>query len=319
MCPATRGGGQPGSRFVERPTNLRHQAIAPIPLVCVLSSGTSHPTAREVRPQRQNLANLYRIFISIMTLGARFRLSSSGIPDRLSGCRRMIGMYCSDCGTARALRRHLLLTPASIAFLLISGTSQACAQQIIFDGAVEPGDPAHIDGNTDLYVGTTAFGRLSILDGATVTSGQGIVGENSLGEVVVSGSGSRWHSTSWIRAGAISGGRIELADGGAAESVQAVAGESVRGEVLMRSGASWDVLDQFTVGLFAEGSCGSRVGPDRQQPRLCRRESGWGRQCHRHRGGINLADDGLEPQPGQLWRRYDDHRGWRRRLCLGRC
>lgn len=107
-------------------------------------------------------------------------------------------------GHHRISQRRILSTTTSAIFLLAAGTAQTRAQQVIFDGAVEPGDTASIDGSTDLYVGTTAPGTLSILDGATLTSATAIIGENNTGTVLVSGAGTIWESTARIRAGVAS-------------------------------------------------------------------------------------------------------------------
>lgn len=165
----------------------------------------------------------------------------------------MLGTHRAISGNGTAPQRRILLTTTSALLLIAASASQTWAQQVIFEGGVEPGDTASIDGDTDLYVGTTAPARLSILGGAQVTSGWAIVGESSFGEVVIGGEGSLWTSTGRIRTGVQSLGRIFLADQGTAASTDAVIGESARGEAVLTSGASWTVADQFTVGLFAEG------------------------------------------------------------------
>ncbi|MFG1184761.1 autotransporter domain-containing protein [Xanthobacter aminoxidans] len=115
-------------------------------------------------------------------------------------------------------------------------------------------------GTGDLLVGNAGSGKLTISNGAGVTSGLGEIGvaSGSSGDVTVVGTGSTWTNNSALRVGDSGTGKLAIQNGGKVGNggwayVGAVAGAS--GTVLVDgANSTWDNSQGLTIGLAGTAS-----------------------------------------------------------------
>lgn len=98
--------------------------------------------------------------------------------------------------------------------MLIIGTAHA--QDVEFDDDFYPADPNSIDIHTDIRIGNTSSGSLTIANGGQLDNAVGFIGydTNGVGVVTVSGAGSQWNNASDLVVGQSGQGRLDILDGG---------------------------------------------------------------------------------------------------------
>jgi len=118
------------------------------------------------------------------------------------------------------------------------------------------------------HTATNGHGTLLVQDGGVVASGAGYVADGppgtlSHGDVTVSGSGSRWDSTSQIHVGRAGSGTLTIDLGGTVSNTSSQVGyfAGSTGEVTVSgSGSVWSVSSSLTVGLLGEGTVNADTG-----------------------------------------------------------
>lgn len=157
------------------------------------------------------------------------------------------------CVASARLSRSSLLRCGSIltvsAFIMLPLALKA--QSVEASGDVSPfPDPNPTESlflDSRFYVGKTNSGTLTITNGGVVSSSTIIdIGNGSSGSVTVSGSGSRFDSTSLVYIGIGGGvGTLTISDGGTASSEYAVVGTPGSSVTVTGAGSHWHVNDSI--------------------------------------------------------------------------
>ncbi|ARS29523.1 autotransporter outer membrane beta-barrel domain-containing protein [Sphingomonas sp. KC8] len=107
-----------------------------------------------------------------------------------------------------------------------------------------------------ITVGLFGIGSLRIEDGATVSSGDGVVGSSARGDVVVSGSASAWSNAGQLTVGSFATGTLRIEDGASVTSNQGYIGANADGSaVVTGAGSNWWVTDYtMTIGNLGAGT-----------------------------------------------------------------
>lgn len=157
----------------------------------------------------------------------------------------------SSCCPIVVRAKHIsLLVPVTA--LLSVGASPNALAQVLFSGNTDPGSPAGVDGTTDLGIGVTGAGTLSITGGASLTSAYSYLGQDTGGNGTgtVSGAGSTWTSTGALYVGNLGTGTLNIDNGGVVSSLEGVVGPDGAGQVFITgSGSQWNTTGRLDIGL----------------------------------------------------------------------
>ncbi|WP_287461111.1 autotransporter outer membrane beta-barrel domain-containing protein [Sphingomonas sp.] len=106
-----------------------------------------------------------------------------------------------------------------------------------------------------LSVGSGGTGELTIADGGKIMSDGAVIGEDSAGQALVTGTGSAWQIGGRLNVGLWETGALRIADGALVSSQDAVVGASAHGDVVVTGpGTSWISAAQLTIGSFGSGT-----------------------------------------------------------------
>lgn len=163
----------------------------------------------------------------------------------------------------RPLSSRLLASLAPLP-LVLAGTPQVLAQQVILGGDTDPADPASVNGSTDLTIGVAGSGTLTIQNGGSLASLQGYVGNDagSDGTVVVTGddgggNASSWSIVDYLYIGSEGTGDLSILDGGVVTDAHAYVGYevgSVGSVTVSGQGSWWNNLGDVVIGQFGDGT-----------------------------------------------------------------
>ncbi len=117
----------------------------------------------------------------------------------------------------------------------------------------------NVDGTGYLGAGNKGTGTLTIAEGVTATSTQGIVGNlaGSNGTATVTGAGSKWTNAGSLVVGNFGAGKLEITNGGTVSNTTANLGarSGSSGEALVSgTGSTWATSGQLTVGGGSGGT-----------------------------------------------------------------
>ena len=151
---------------------------------------------------------------------------------------------------------------APLAMMLAS--APVMAQQVVVGGDVDPSDSAGINSNTDLEIGRTGIGTLTIQNGGTLTNRQGSVGSDIGGDgtVVVTGhdgagNASTWTNTDFLYVGHQGTGALSILDGGVVTDTRGYVGhdaDSAGSVTVSGQGSWWNNLGDVVIGQFGDGA-----------------------------------------------------------------
>ncbi|MGV3576320.1 MAG: autotransporter outer membrane beta-barrel domain-containing protein [Devosia sp.] len=132
------------------------------------------------------------------------------------------------------------------------GATQNALAQVVFADDTDPGNPAGVDGTTDLGIGVSSAGTLSITGGATLTSAYSYLGQDvgGNGTGTVSGAGSTWTSTGALYVGNLGTGTLNIDNGGVVSSLEGIVGPDGAGHVFITgAGSQWNTAGRLDIGL----------------------------------------------------------------------
>uniref|UniRef100_A0A9E7ZV51 Autotransporter outer membrane beta-barrel domain-containing protein n=1 Tax=Bosea sp. NBC_00436 TaxID=2969620 RepID=A0A9E7ZV51_9HYPH len=133
---------------------------------------------------------------------------------------------------------------------------------VIVSGVDGSGNASTWTNTSDLIIGQSGTGSLSILNGGVVTNQAGYVGGGggSQGTVTVSGTDGNGNASTWINAGDIyvangAAGTLNILAGGRVSSTGGAVGAGGVGDALVSGqGSSWQSSGRLSVGLFGIGT-----------------------------------------------------------------
>lgn len=157
-----------------------------------------------------------------------------------------------DCRHGSRRMKHGLALVLCLAGLLLD---RNVALGATVDGTVDP--PLII--NADLSVSDVGDGTLKIINGGTVTSGQGRIGTEALstGVATVDGTGSTWTNSNVLYVGQGGDGTLAISNGGAASNGRGAIGETAGGTgaaTVDGADSRWTNSGDLAVGFAGDGT-----------------------------------------------------------------
>ncbi|MDP6543049.1 MAG: hypothetical protein QGH60_03605 [Phycisphaerae bacterium] len=130
---------------------------------------------------------------------------------------------------------------------------------IVSSGDVNPSDPATWTDSTDVYIGQTGVGGVTVDDDSDVVSDSGYLGYESGGDgsVTVNGAGSTWTNSDSLQVGRLGSGLLEIINGGYVVAEQGnigVSSGSTGAVTVSGSGSVWTNTEDLHVGRSGNGS-----------------------------------------------------------------
>jgi len=153
--------------------------------------------------------------------------------------------------------KHRLLASAAplVLALSVSAAPHAAAQTVTLNGDTDPATAAEILPDTNLTIGVSTAGSMTITDGGQVSNADGMLGAEGEGEALVSGAGSTWKNSGRLTVGAYGGGSLRIEDGGRVENGLGIVGSGARGDVVVTgANTTWANGDSLAVGNHNVGT-----------------------------------------------------------------
>ncbi|WP_161965820.1 autotransporter domain-containing protein [Steroidobacter cummioxidans] len=146
--------------------------------------------------------------------------------------------------------------------LSFSCSPDAFAQSIVVTGDTDPTLPADGVLASDLFIGDTATGSLSILDGASVSNWNAVLGNQAGGDGTVTvggtapdGTASTWNNSGYLEVGFDGRGTLTIENGGVVTSASGYVGGPSSGAVeVTGTGSSWTNDAELVIGNSGQGT-----------------------------------------------------------------
>jgi len=138
-------------------------------------------------------------------------------------------------------------------------TSDAAFAAIVFNGDVDPPDPANWNLDTNGYVGKTGTGEVTVDGGDALNSKYCYVGDKagSTGQVTADGAGTTWTSSSYLYVGHYGSGTFSISGGGTVSSQYGYVGTwsgSTGAFTVHGAGSTWNISKLLYVGNAGDGT-----------------------------------------------------------------